>query len=86
MPFAFPGDLPKPGIEPGFLAWQADSLPFELPRNFLSRPGENQKEMETLVLRIFDKLGSIFSPLETTSKEKDFSSSLPYMRPLSPFY
>ena len=37
---------------------------YELPSNSLSRQGENQKEMETLVLRIFDKLGSIFSPLE----------------------
>ena len=26
-----PGDLPNPGIEPGFLALQADSLPSEPP-------------------------------------------------------
>ena len=29
MPFLFPGDLPNPGIEPGSLALQADSLPSE---------------------------------------------------------
>ena len=82
----FLGDLPDPGMEPGFPTWQADSLLYELPKNSLSRQGENQKEMETLVLRIFDKLGSIFSPLETTGKKKGFSTSLPYMHPLTPFY
>ena len=30
MPFPSPGDLPNPGIEPGFPALQADSLPTEL--------------------------------------------------------
>ena len=29
-PFASPGDLPNPGIEPGSPAWQVDSLPTEL--------------------------------------------------------
>ena len=29
-PFPSPGDLPKPGIEPGSPALQADSLPTEL--------------------------------------------------------
>ena len=29
LPFPFPGDLPNPEIEPGFLALQADSLPSE---------------------------------------------------------
>ena len=31
LPFPSPGDLPKPGIEPGLLALQADSLPSEPP-------------------------------------------------------
>ena len=31
LPFPSPGDLPDPGIEPGSLASQADSLPSELP-------------------------------------------------------
>ena len=31
-PIPSPGDLPHPGIEPGSPAWQADSLPAELPR------------------------------------------------------
>ena len=30
-PFAFPGDLPNPGIEPGFPALQPDSLSSESP-------------------------------------------------------
>ena len=29
LPFPSPGDLPNPGIEPGFRILQADSLPFE---------------------------------------------------------
>ena len=31
MPFPFPGNLLDPGIEPGSLALQADSLPAEPP-------------------------------------------------------
>ena len=31
LPCPSPGDLPDPGIEPGSLALQADSLPTELP-------------------------------------------------------
>ena len=31
LPFPSPGDLPNPGIKPGSLALQADSLPAELP-------------------------------------------------------
>ena len=31
LPFLSPGDLPKPGIEPGSPALQADSLPSESP-------------------------------------------------------
>ena len=31
LPFPSPGDLPDPGVEPGTLALQADSLPSEPP-------------------------------------------------------
>ena len=31
LPFPFPGDLPDPGIEPGYPALQADTLPSEPP-------------------------------------------------------
>ena len=31
LPFPSPGDLPNPGVKPGLLHWQADSLPFEPP-------------------------------------------------------
>ena len=33
LPFPSAGDLPKPGIKPGFPASQADSLPAEPPGN-----------------------------------------------------
>ena len=35
LPFPSPGDLPNPGIEPGFPALQADSLLFEPPGKIL---------------------------------------------------
>ena len=34
MPFPFPGDLPNPGIKPGFPALQADALQSEPPVAF----------------------------------------------------
>ena len=34
LPFPSPGDLPDPGIKPGFPALQVDSLPTELPGIF----------------------------------------------------
>ena len=37
LPFPSPGDLPNPGIEPGSLALQADSLPSEPPGNSSKR-------------------------------------------------
>ena len=41
LPFPSPGDLTHPGIEPGFPAQQADSLPSEPPENPLdSQPLE----------------------------------------------
>ena len=33
LPFPSPGDLPNPGIDPGSLAWQVDSLPLDEPRS-----------------------------------------------------
>ena len=37
LPFPSPGDLPDPGIEPGYPAWQADSLPSESPGKPITR-------------------------------------------------
>ena len=34
LPFPSPGDLPDPGIEPGFPALEADAVISELPGNF----------------------------------------------------
>ena len=36
LPFPSPGDFPAPGIEPGSLALQADSLPSEPPGQSLT--------------------------------------------------
>ena len=41
LPFVSPGDLPDPGIEPRFLALQADSLPTKLPGKFSYGPGDH---------------------------------------------
>ena len=46
LPFPSPGDLPDPGIEPGFPALQADSLP-------LSHPGSPLKYNRFTVLYYF---------------------------------
>ena len=37
QPFPSPGDLPDPGMEPRFPAWQADSLPSEPPAKPISK-------------------------------------------------
>ena len=39
LPLPSPGDLPDPGIEPGSLTLQADSLPSELPGKMLEGEG-----------------------------------------------
>ena len=52
LPFPFAGDLPNPGIEPGSLAMQADSLPSELPGKTLNLNRKTQRkekrEMESI--------------------------------------
>ena len=40
MPVPSPGDLPDPGVKPGFPAFQADSLLFELQERPSELPGE----------------------------------------------
>ena len=50
LPFTSPGDLPDPGIEPGFPALQADALPSE-------PPGKTQR---TRVLRYKTGMGTYF--------------------------
>ena len=49
--FPFPGNLPDPGIEPGFPALQADLLPTELSR----------KPYEAIILQLKNKLKKIDS-------------------------
>ena len=50
LPFTSPGDLPDPGIKPGFPALQADALPSE-------PPGKTQR---TRVLRFKTGTGTYF--------------------------
>ena len=45
-PFPSPGDLPKPGIEPRFPAFQVDSLPSESP----GKPAKSLKSPPFLLL------------------------------------
>ena len=42
MPFPSPGDLPNPGIKPGFFALQADSI--------LAEPSEKPTESQDLIV------------------------------------
>ena len=42
LPFASPGDLPDPGIEPGSPALQSDTLPSEL----LGKPADHKREAQ----------------------------------------
>ena len=42
LPFPSPGNLPDPEMEPGSLAWQADSLRSELP----GKPEENHHRLQ----------------------------------------
>ena len=44
LPYSPPGDLPNPGIKPGFPALQADSLPAELPGKPPNKHGEQKDE------------------------------------------
>ena len=42
LPFPSPGDLPKPGIEPGTPELQADALPSEPPGDLIASTNEMQ--------------------------------------------
>ena len=49
LPFPSPGDLPNPGIEPGFLKLQADALPSEsVCRHYQIFPGLKKKKKKSL--------------------------------------
>ena len=48
------GDLPHPGIEPGSLAWQADSLPSETPGK-TQKWTQSDRIREHAILRDGDK-------------------------------
>ena len=52
LSFPSPGDLSDPGIEHGSPAWQADSLPSELPGDPLISAGTDTLLLLTLVDRI----------------------------------
>ena len=46
------GDLPDPGIKPGYLALKADSLPFELPGKPLSKLSSVQFSSVQSLIRV----------------------------------
>ena len=47
FPFPSPGDLPDPGTEPGFPAWQADSFPSKPPGK---HPNQNILTLERKIV------------------------------------
>ena len=64
LPFPSLEDLPDPGIEPGSLTLQAESLPSKAPGNWDSKQKEGEKDSpiipldEKLILIMFQELGS----------------------------
>ena len=52
LPFPSPGDLPDPGIKPASPAWQADSLPSELPGKLLTYIQYYYIHANTLYMRV----------------------------------
>ena len=62
-PFLSPGDLPNPGIEPGSLALQADSLSTELSGKYgcylnkALKGGNTKNRVEVTLKRSLDKRG-----------------------------
>ena len=51
LPFPSLGDLPDPGIEPGFPALQADALPSEPPGKYCLRMSIKARELPRTVLQ-----------------------------------
>ena len=82
LPFPSPGDLPNPGLKPGSLALQLDSLPTELP----GKPTKGYPQLNTctkqglsdsvIILERFcqtigcNRIGGLFLMLEKIRKEK----------------
>ena len=55
LPCPPPRDLPNPGIEPGFLASQADSLPLRHQgRPLFPRPGSKPEITESCLVKCMD--------------------------------
>jgi len=51
LPFPSPEELPNRGIKPWFLAWQVDSLPFEL-QGTLEWTGKNNSILSNQFFRL----------------------------------
>ena len=67
LPFPSPGDLPKPGIRPGLLALQADSLPTEPP----GKPQLHNSEKQSGLF-----CGSLLPKEDWEKKKKTFNYEL----------
>ena len=65
LPFPSPGDLPKPGIEPGSPALQTDTLPSEPPTG-PQRKGKNQSEKiyENIISKNFLKSVKMYQAMD----------------------
>ena len=68
--FSSPGELPDPGIKPGSLALQVDSLPFEPPEKLLHKKILKKKKLNKLVLctRSYAKCFTSFSHIIFTKQ------------------
>ena len=55
LPFPSPGDLPNPGIEPGSLVLQADSLPTELIIKKNAQQSGNGMELKQIDVNVYIK-------------------------------
>ena len=60
LPFPSPGDLPDPGIEPGSLTLQADSLPSE-------PPGKTQNIRHDIIKLLEETIGKTFSNINCSN-------------------
>ena len=77
LPFPSPGDLPDPGIKPGFPALQADSLSFEPPGN--QPPGNSISVSGTLF--ISSPSPALAAPFFLTNPYSNTSPILPNLPP-----
>ena len=86
LPFPSPGDLPDPGIKPGSLVLQADSLPSEPPGE--PYKSESVRAVERVLscfscVQLFETLWTVTcqAPLSVRFSREEYWSGLPFPSP-----